>query len=155
MEDTLADLPVFPLDIPGKVSDSLLSWALKIVLILFALANIPSSCIPEILIALCPLESFPRRNGLIGVLITEESARHLSEVNGSLNEVSEWILNVWLDREHKPDLRLWVRLTCTRTPGLRGHLGAGVGWLGICVECDDAVGLGGPPSGLIASAHKD
>lgn len=78
---------------------------------------------------LCSVASFPRRNVNADVLaIASVAARTLD-----------------------PDLRLCVRLTCTRTPGLRGQRGAGVGLIGPRMECEDVLGLGGPPaSGLHA-----
>lgn len=52
----------------------------------------------------------------------------------------------------RPERMLWVRFMWTRTPGFSGQRGAGgcCGWAD--VECvDDAVGDGGPPSGLCGS----
>lgn len=133
---------------PGRVACSL-SCTPNIALILLALASIPSSCRPDTVTLLCGF-SFRLRNTLPpATFAIVVSTMKRSPIPG-------WSLRLSISsfrrdsfaRTLSPDLRLWLRLMCTNTPGFSGHLGAAVGCTGVWVECEDTVGLGGPPSGL-------
>lgn len=142
------DLPVFSLDIPGRVACSL-SCTPNMAFILLARASILSSCRPAMLVARCG--SFLRRNTRAGfrpIDDNEVSSRNLCLSGSSLCLAISSLRRLSFARTLRPDRRLWVRLMCTSTPGFKGHLGAGVGCTGLCTECEDTVGLGGPPSGL-------
>lgn len=156
--------PVFSRDIPGNASVSL-SWAPNIALILLARAIMPSSCRTDtalsarwFTVSLLP-PAPPRLKGLTGAR-TIEGAGPRDRYRSLANPPElEWIrrLSFACTDPPNPDLRLWVRLMWTRTPGLRGQRGAGVGCndeggLPPSWERDDSVGLGGPPSGLIFKA---
>lgn len=149
-------LPVFSLDIPGRVACSL-SCTPNMAFILLARASIPSSFRLVMLAVLCAVCSFlPRRNtvraGLRPIDDNDVSSRNLCLSGSSLCLPTSSLRRLAsFARTLRPDRRLWVRLMCTSTPGFRGHLGAGVGCAGLCTECEDTVGLGGPPSGL----HND
>lgn len=148
-------LPVFSRDIPGRLACSL-SCTPNMAFILLARASIPSSCRLLKLVVLCTAWSFlPRRNtaraGLqpIGDKGVSSKYRCLNGSSPCLPTSSLRRLDSFARTLRPPDRRLWVRLMCTSTPGFKGHLGAGVGCAGLCTECEDTVGLGGPPSGLL------
>lgn len=140
------DLPVFSLEIPGRVACSF-SCTPNIALILLALASIPSSCRLATVRHLCEF-SFRLRNTLPGALVIVVSIRNRSTVDSSFRLAISSFRSVSVARRLRPDRRLWLRLMCTSTPGFRGHRGAGVGCTGAWAEWEDTAGLGGPPSGL-------
>lgn len=124
--------------------------------ILLARASILSSCAPHVALG-AAAGSFLRRNtraaGLRPIDVDSDVSSRKLRPSGSslppcLSTTSSLRRAASFARPLRPDRRLWVRLMCTSTPGFNGHLGAGVGCAALCTECEEAVGLGGPPSGL-------
>jgi len=145
-------LPVFSLDIPGRVACSL-SCTPNMAFILLVRASIPSSFRLVMLVVLCAIWSLlPLRNTVrVGLwpIVDNDVSMFLCLSGSSLClSISSLHRLASFARTLRPDRKLWVRLMCTSTPGFKGHLGAGVGCVGLCTECEDTVGLGGPPSGL-------
>lgn len=137
---------------PGRVACSL-SCTPNMAFILLARASMLSSwCGPFAPIALGAFGSFLRRNtraaGFRPFDDNDVSSRYLCFSGSSCLATSSLRRPSFARALARPDRRLWVRLMCTSTPGFKGHLGAGVGCAGLCTECEDTVGLGGPPSGL-------
>lgn len=139
---------------PGKVACSL-SCTPNIALILLALASIPSSCRPDMVMLLCGC-SLRLRNTLppATFAIVVSTMKRSAIVGSSLRLFISSFRRDSFARTLRPDRRLWLRLICTNTPGFSGHLGAAVGCTVVWVEWEDTVGLGGPPSGLCSQRSR-